>query len=260
MRQIREQYPNATESERVAFDAGVESVLYIRCYQHRATPMLNNTEAAIGECGQCAVDAVEGVITAVIVAIGGEVEGQPTSRVNFLQRVRELVKSEQEQRKTILDLYARYRTLDQKGELVEIDPTDEYYILHPERDNRAKRRDYRGREVCGDASHKGHGQAGCLDCAESGTSLSEGAKALDVTARRDGQEVCGMPRFRDRQFDDGWGSICYQPKGHRPPHIFECGGSDDDPFIKSSVSEAIDRDTARGLWDKPNADNEENDD
>jgi hypothetical protein len=95
MKQIREPIDIVWEpGEPVIFHAGIDSVLYIRCYHHRAVPQMNTCEAGYAECAACAVNAVEGVITAVIVAIGGTVEGQPTSRVNFLQRIRELVKNE----------------------------------------------------------------------------------------------------------------------------------------------------------------------
>lgn len=33
---------------------------------------------------------------------------------------------------------------------------------------------------------------------------------------------CGETRF------GGGGPVCYQPKGHRPPHIFECESDDDE--------------------------------
>ena len=63
-----------------------------------------------------------------------------TLRANFDsrgERIKEYLERAQRAESQLADLNSRYRTLDQKGELVEIDPTDEYYILHPERDNRA---------------------------------------------------------------------------------------------------------------------------
>jgi hypothetical protein len=44
-------------SDHVGFDLfehGVESVVYIRCMEHRAAPKINEAEAAgLGECGEC---------------------------------------------------------------------------------------------------------------------------------------------------------------------------------------------------------------
>ena len=91
MRQIQERKGVADTD---AYNSGIESVIYIRCIRHKAVPQENANESGGGECGACVAEAKEGVITAIIDAVGGTVDGLPTNRSNILQRVRELMRHE----------------------------------------------------------------------------------------------------------------------------------------------------------------------
>jgi hypothetical protein len=51
MRQIR--FHHAETASDAFFSEGVESVLYIRCMEHRAAPKINEAESGQGECGEC---------------------------------------------------------------------------------------------------------------------------------------------------------------------------------------------------------------
>lgn len=110
------------------FTQGVNSVMFIRCMKHFKVPQYNENETGGAECAACEVEkprstlraeleaerkehdlagrlakgwmekyeASEALLTTVVNIIGGEVEGAPTHRVNFLQRLRELVQREKD--------------------------------------------------------------------------------------------------------------------------------------------------------------------
>lgn len=85
------------EARDAAFRDGVESVLSIRCPKHYNVPQLNTAEATGAECGACCreasqvdLDSERGVLAMTVARLGGTVEGEPTQRINFLQRIDEL--------------------------------------------------------------------------------------------------------------------------------------------------------------------------
>jgi len=85
----------SSEEEMKTYNAGVDAVCRIRCMPHQSVQQLNET-ANGDECGACIAEVKESTISSVISIIGGVVEGMPTSRVNFLQRLRELITAEAE--------------------------------------------------------------------------------------------------------------------------------------------------------------------
>lgn len=52
----------ATEEERKAYFNGVEDVLYVRCFRHRAVPAYNQKEQESGECAACEIEALKEMI------------------------------------------------------------------------------------------------------------------------------------------------------------------------------------------------------
>lgn len=52
-----------------SFSAGIESVLYIRCMEHRAEPQLNRAENSDGECAICATQELRETVFLLVSAI-----------------------------------------------------------------------------------------------------------------------------------------------------------------------------------------------
>ena len=68
--------------------------LFHRCQNHLSVAQINSSEHSGSECGACIRDYYEGILTMTVARLGGTVEGQPTCRENFLQRIDELVGKE----------------------------------------------------------------------------------------------------------------------------------------------------------------------
>ena len=67
--------------------------LFHRCIHHRDVRQINQSDLG-SECGACIKEYYEGILSMAVDRLGGLVEGAPTSRHNFLQRIDQLVTKE----------------------------------------------------------------------------------------------------------------------------------------------------------------------
>jgi len=74
----------------------IDDCLFHRCREHLSVAQINSNEFSGAECGACIEAYYEGVLTMVVERLGGTVEGRPTERGNFLQRIDELRRIERD--------------------------------------------------------------------------------------------------------------------------------------------------------------------
>src|SRR5205809_4202268 len=72
----------------------IEDCLFHRCKKHLAKGQINSNEFSGAECGACIEEYYELMLHMIVSRLGGTVEGRPTERGNFLQRIDHLVQIE----------------------------------------------------------------------------------------------------------------------------------------------------------------------
>ncbi len=77
-------------------EPSISDRLFHRCQDHLPVKQINDAESSGAECGACIEAYYEGILAMVVRRLGGTVEGKPTERGNFLQRIDELRRIERD--------------------------------------------------------------------------------------------------------------------------------------------------------------------